>query len=244
MIFILLLLILNLNFINSLFNPTIKLNSGKKAKIIGKGPPIFFSPGLFGTMPTFLYSNLINNLKKNLTVVVIDDLRPININDLNDITHKLSVDTIAYLSHSSFFPKTLESNVINSAILLDPICLPNINFNGINNPSVSLNYPVHIIRAEKLYNTDVPLPEWQELEIYTSNIIDETYNSIGHPDILDDIWADLAKSLDLWDTADNKIVSFKEWKFINNRNDIKKIRKEYRNYVCERINLLINDILL
>lgn len=244
MILVLLLLILNLTFIDSLFNPTIKLNSGKKAKIIGKGPPLFFSPGLFGTMPSFFYSNLINNLKKNLTIVVIDDYKPINFKDLNDITDKLSVDNIAYLSHSSFFPETLESNVINSAFLLDPICLPNINFNGINNPSVSLNYPVHIIRSEKLYDTDVPLPEWQELDIYTSNIIDETYNDVGHPDILDDTWADIAKSLDLWGTAENRIVSFKEWKFVNTKNDIKNIRKEYRNYVCEKINLLINNILL
>ena len=212
--------------------------------MIGNGPPIFFSSGLFGTMPSYLYNELISNLKKNLTVIVLDDLKPIDKNDLLDITKKINVESISYLSHSSFFPDTLESSVINSAILLDPICLPNIGINGINNPSISIDYPIHIIRAEKLYKTEVPLPDWQELEIYSSNIlIDETYNGVGHPDILDDTWADLAKSLNLWGTAENKIISFKEWKFINIKSDIKNTRKDYRNYVIQKINTLINKII-
>ena len=60
--FILILTKLNLNL--GFFNTNIKLSSGKTAILDGKGPSLLFSGGLYGTMPTRLYSKLINDLKK------------------------------------------------------------------------------------------------------------------------------------------------------------------------------------
>ena len=37
-----------------LFNPSIKLSSGKDLSLVGTGPPVIFSSGLFNTMPRFL----------------------------------------------------------------------------------------------------------------------------------------------------------------------------------------------
>ena len=46
------------------FSPSVKLQSGRDVKLVGKGPPLLFSPGLFGTMPSFIYNSLIDELKK------------------------------------------------------------------------------------------------------------------------------------------------------------------------------------
>ena len=207
-----------------------------------KAPPIFFSSGLFGSMPTFIYSDLINNIKKEFTIVSINNNNPIVKKDIDNIVELLNVDSISYLSHSSFFPEVLESSYINSATLLDPICIPNININGIETRSITVDYPVHIIRAEKLYNTDIPLPEWQELSI-KGNVIDEIYLNVGHPDILNDRWADIAKSLNLWETANIEKMSFKNWNFKNkNEKEIKKLRSKYRKDVANKIKNLVDNI--
>ena len=234
-------LLLFINYIYAFFNPSIKLESGRYISIAGTGPPIFFSPGLFGTMPSNLYSNLINIIKKNNTIITLNDNNPVKKTDITNIVNSLNVDSISYFSHSSFFPEVLESNYINSAILIDPICLPKLDITGINNPSIYVEYPIYIIRAEKLYNTDVSIPDWQEPEII-GNIIDETFPNVGHPDILDDTWANLAKRFGFWETTDNNIISFKKWKYNNNNNDIKIIRQNYRKFVSYKINSLLKSI--
>ena len=135
-------------------NTNIKLNSGKTASLSGKGPPLLFSSGLYGSMPRRFYSNLLNDLKKNVTVVTIDNFNIMQPDDIDNIVDKLRVDSIAYLSHSSFNPEVLENDKINSAVLLDPICLPKINFVGITRPHANIDYPVLIIRSEKFINIE------------------------------------------------------------------------------------------
>ena len=51
---------------SSFFTPSIKTNKGEKLTISGNGPPILFSPGLYGTMPSQFYNNFLNKLKKNI----------------------------------------------------------------------------------------------------------------------------------------------------------------------------------
>ena len=70
-------------------------------------------------------------------------------------------------------------------------------------------------------------------------IKNEIFNGVGHPDILDDIWANLAKRTDLWGSAQGKTMNFKEWKY-DNKNTISSIRKEYRQYVSNKILELVN----
>ena len=232
-------LIIGFASVNAFFNPSVRLSSGKTASIIGQGPPILFSTGLFGTMPNHMYGNIMNELKKNMTIISIDGIQPIGPKDITEVTDSLKVDSIAYMSHSSFNPTILETKRINSAVLLDPICIPDVNLNGVQQHSVNVDFPVLIIRAEKLYDTDNPLPNWQEINIKGNNVEDEIYDGVGHPDILDDIWGNIAQKIGLWGTAQGKKMSFKEWKF-DNKNTVPLIRKDFRKYVSERALGFIN----
>lgn len=236
------LILTTLNYSQQFFNTNtnIKLSSGKTAILDGKGPPLLFSGGLYGTMPKRFYSKLLNDLKKNVTVVSIENFNIIEPEDIDNIVDKLRVDSIAFLSHSSFKPEVLENDKINSAVLLDPICLPKINFVGITRPYAYIDYPVLIIRSEKLYNTENPLPEWQELEIESDKcVIDEVYKDVGHPDILDDSWADIAKNLGFWSMAEQDIVEFKDWR-PNLKTNVATIRKQYRKSTSNKILEFIN----
>ena len=102
-------------------------------------------------------------------------------------------------------------------------------------------FPILIIKAEKLYNTDTPLPEWQEIEFLNNDLIaEEYYENVGHPDILDDTWSNFAMNLNLWDTTKGEIIEFNNWK-LNHKNSISNTRKMYREYVANKIINFINE---
>lgn len=218
---------------NAFLNPSVKTASGKKLNIIGQGPPTLFSPGLFGTMPRFFYNNYIDALKKNLTIVTLDGFNPVNENTIDEVCDALNVDKINYLSHSSFFPEVLDNKRIQSAVLLDPINLPWISFDGFSNSIINLKYPTLIIKAGKLYEGSKTLPEWQNPE-FKGEFNEEIYNNVGHPDILDNVWANIAKQIGIWEMTEGPKMSINEWKFNSNNNFIVKMRKEYRKYVAGR----------
>lgn len=218
----------------SFFYPSAKLNSGKKITIKGNGQPVLLSTGLFGTIPQLFYSNLINNLKHNFSIIEINGYNPIVKEDISDIVNSLSVSSIGYISHSSFNPDVLETCKINSAVLIDPICIPRISPQGIQPRDIYINYPIQIFYAEKLLHNGTPLPDWQRPNFYGSiNIKSEIIKDVGHPDILDNYWADIAKGLKLWSTAENELVDFNKWTYTNS-NSIKRTRMEYRKLVANR----------
>jgi hypothetical protein len=222
------------NLCNSFFTPQIKTSSGNKLIIKGKGPPLLFSTGLYGTMPSFLYSDLINELKKNNTIVTIDGFVPILDNTIEDICNALRVDKIGYIGHSSFNPESLNNNYITNALLIDPINIPWINFNGINNKPTILTYPTKIIKAKKLYYGEKTLPEWQN-PTFQGNYTEEYYEEVGHPDILDNTWANIAKSFGLWDMAEGEKMKYEDWSY-NMKNSVPAIRKKYIKYVAKSFN--------
>jgi len=78
----------------------------------------------------------------------------------------------------------------------------------------------------------VPLPEWQD-PIIDGNVTEIMYKNVGHPDILDDLWADLAKKYGFWDACDGETSEFKKWRF-SNANSINKIRNKYRLFVSKK----------
>ena len=166
----------------SFLNPSIKLSSGKSITLLGNGPPVLFSSGLFGTMPSFLYNNFLDDMKKEFTIVNINDITPITQNDIYDVTKSLSVDYISYISHSSFNPNILECTKINKAILFDPICIPNLNFNGVNQQNINTEFPILIIKADKLYNSHPTIPDWQT-PIINGNGTKHPSNSTPNEDI-------------------------------------------------------------
>ena len=212
-----------------IFSPSINLNSGKTASLLGTGPPLLFSPGLFGIMPGFIYNELLSNLKNNFTIVTMNSLNPLSPNDIKDISDSLSVESIGLLGHSSFNPKILETSYINKAVLLDPICLPDVNMYSFNSKEINIDYPILIIKSDKLYNNNPSIPDWQN-PIFKNEVEEIVYENVGHPDILDDRWANLAKSNGFWETTNGDKQNFLEWKF--DKNSISKIRKEYRDYVA------------
>lgn len=228
-----------------LFNPTITLNSGKQVSLVGTGPPVIFSSGLFNTMPRQLYNEFINNLKEKVTIVSINDFTPLTKNDIFDIADGLNVNTVSYISHSSFNPEVLESNRINKAMLIDPICLPKVNLDSftqvdVDRVTIEPKFPVKIFKAEKLYDSLKSLPSWQDPNI-TGTVSISIIPNVGHPDLLDDVWAEIAKKIGFWDTAQGNIMEFKEWKYIKN-NNIKDIRKQYRDLVSkECIDFIIGE---
>ena len=241
------LIIITLASVSAFFNPSVKLSNGRTATLNGRGPPILFSTGLFGTMPQQFYNELIKNLKHNVTLVTLDGVMPIMPKDIIDLADSLKVDTITYVGHSSFNPHLLETDRINNALLIDPIVIPSLDINGvlsgglnnIDGTSITVDYPVVVIKSEKLYQSKLDLPTWQELQI-NGHVQSEIYDAVGHPDILDDTWANLAKSTDLWGTAQGETMSFKEWKY-DNKNTVPSIRKEYRQYVSNKILELVNN---
>ncbi len=229
--------IFSIGFTNAFFSPSVKTSSGKKLNIVGQGPPFLFSTGLFGTMPSFLYSNFINNLKKNVTIITIDGFNPITDNTINEVCDALNVDKIGYLGHSSFFPEVLDNSKIEKAVLMDPINLPFFGFDGLSNSIIKVKYPLYILRAEKLYKGSKTLPELQNPE-FKGKYEEETIYGVGHPDILDNSWANLANNIGLWEMAEGEKMKFKDWKFTSNA-DISVIRKSYRKTISDKINEFI-----
>ena len=217
---------------------TVNLKSGKKVSIVGSGSPIFFSTGLFSSMPKFLYNDLVNNLKKNNSIITLDGFDMLMENDLEDICDSIGVNNIAYISHSSFFPEILNSKKINKAVLIDPINIPWFSFNGIERSIINLKYPTLILKAEKLYTGSRTLPEWQNPD-FRGDFNEEIILNVGHPDIIDDFWADIAKNIGLWEMAEPEKVDFEEWK-IKKSTNTKKIRKDFREYVSKLSTSFIN----
>lgn len=229
-----------INPITAFFTPTISLSSGRKINVDGKGVPVIFSPGLFGTMPSFMYSDFLKELKNNVTMITVNDLKPLTKKDIDAVADKLNVDQISYLSHSSFFPEVLESSHINQAILMDPINIPKIKMTGLENYEFDLKIPTYILKSEKLYQTDVPLPAWQD-PTFKGDITEEMFMDVGHPDILNDFWSNVANDIGMWDTLSPTKSQFKDWKFEKKHNEVSTLRKAYRQDVAKKIIKFINN---
>lgn len=231
--------------IYSFFLPSIKLESSRQISLNGNGPPVLFHTGLFGSMPNLLYNDLINNIKKNVTLISFKDNFPITVNDIEDVANSLSVKSIGFISHSSFNIDILNSDKINSAVLCDPIVIPEFSVNGLLPKSVQTKAPIYIIKAEKTYDSKIELPSYQIPEII-GNCTYEIYNNVGHLDLLDDVWANLGKKTNFWEGTKGPLTDFKNWKF--DKNSIgksylnKENRKKYRNHISNTaLSFILNN---
>lgn len=224
---------LAVTLVSGFITPTIKIESGNKLSISGKGPPLLFSSGLFGTMPRFIYNDFINNLKKNATIITVDGLDTIKETTIDEVCNALLVDKIDYLSHSSFFPEVLSNDRLNRIVLLDPINIPWISFEGLTRSAIDLKTPTLIIKAEKLYNGSKQLPKIQEPD-FLGYYIEETSKDVGHIDILDDNWVNIGKTTGIWDTLEGAIQDYDNWKGISNVN-IRDLRKKYRTTLAKKV---------
>lgn len=227
-------------------NPQIRLSSQKNIYLNGKGPPLLFSTGLFGAMPNFLYSNLQNELSKNFTLLLNKDYKKLLPEDIEEISEELEVEKLALFAHSSIDSRILESDFLNKMILCDPIILPNIKTLIGDKMKIKTSAEIYIIKAEKLYRSDRKLPEYQNPSFNSKKIYKELiYKDVGHPDILNDYWADLAIKTQLWRgiEVEKKRIKFENWKLDKTNNYKKQIsnkRKEYRKFIKEEtINFIL-----
>lgn len=224
----------------NLFQPKPRTKSNREIQIMGRGPPVLFSPGLFGTMPKYFYGELLNNLKKNVSLITINDFLPLGINDIDEIATALSVDKLSLITHSSFDPPILTSERLNLAILCDPISIPTIDFTGIKPKCVETKIPILGIKAEKAYFARNPIPDFQNPTII-GDYKSEIYSGVGHVDILDDFWSQLALRTGLWEGIVPEVLDYKDWKVPPSS---KPDRKKYRKYISGRILEFINNTTL
>tara|TARA_Y100000389_G_scaffold158242_1_gene159609 strand:- start:63 stop:791 length:729 start_codon:yes stop_codon:yes gene_type:complete len=219
----------------ALFEPKITTANKRRLTLYGKGPPVLISTGLYDAMPLFLYRELVESIKHNFTIVNVEDVISVqNSDDVSDVVNALKSDKISIISHSSFNPSLLSSDKIEKIVLLDPITIPSVSFSGVQRDNIKLDYPTLVIKAEKLYRGEKTLPKIQQPEIGGANVTHEIYLNVGHPDILDDIWANFAKTIGIWEMVDDKPVEYKTWRYNYGKN-ISVVRKRYRKYVSDRI---------
>lgn len=237
--------IMNALFVAALafFAPSVSLKSGGKVSLYGSGPPVVFSSGLFNSMPSWLYTEMFDNMKRNVTLVV----APPFLNDrrIDEIADTLGVESVGFFSHSSINPSVLTSRRLSRAVLCDPITLPELTPVGMSSSVIQSSCPTLVLRAGKAYDdAEVPIPE------VNSPVIegDCTYNTIddvGHPDILDDRWANMAEQTNLWPTVKTSKTSFHEWKLQpKDKNEFlqKLARSKYRKQVADHaLNFLLES---
>ena len=131
-------------------------------------------------------------------------------------------------------------------VLCDPIIIPNLNTLMGNSKKIDTTGDILIIKAEKLYRSDRQLPEVQNPIFNKKKIYKELlYKDVGHPDLLNDYWANLAIKTQLWRgiKIERERKKFKDWKFDKNNNyrtKLKEKRKEYRKFIKEEtINFIL-----
>jgi len=218
----------------SFFNPSVYLKGGRKVNLQGSGPPILFSTGLFGTIPSFLYSNFKKELSKNCTLITIDDFRPVNRQLIDSVSDELSVERIGFLAHSLFDKNILESNRIQNAVLLDPITIPTVGFMTLQQHEIHSECPTLVIRSNKRSNV-------KSIPIYLKPNIpceESSYSYVSSFDLFDDVWANLALNFgsSTVGTSEKK-KNFENWKFDKGTKRVN--RKLYRKHIASVANTFI-----
>ena len=222
----------------------------------GNGPPLVFSTGLFNTMPSFLYQSLFRELSQNFTIVTTRET--IGKNTIEEIAARLSVDKVGLFIHSSFDPDVLNSPFLKKAVLCDPITIPKFDFEyGFKSADINATCDVLVVRAMKAYEpagnaNTIPDLNTPILTSDNSSIVLESIDGVGHPDILDDFWADLASHTNFWATTKDEVLAFEDWargRFLSAERD-RRIwsrstdAEDRRNVYRKRVSELISQFFL
>ena len=196
-----------------------------------------FSGGLYGSMTHRIYSQLINDLKKDFTIINFNNIGLTKREDLESLADALGVKKIGFISHSSVDHTILESNRLEKAVLCDPVGLPNIQ-NGFTSSTITSIAPVLLLNDEKAYNSEFPfIINGFSLDIMGADVIEETFQEMGHADILDDTWANVAGH---WGIEGVKFspskLNFDEWSNdLRQTSEKTQIRNEYRSKIASKI---------
>lgn len=208
--------------------PTVPVDNGRTAKLIGAGPPVVFSPGLLGLASWRFYTAFVDQLKPNVTVVVMPG--PISASDVEAAADAIGAETVGFVSHSALDANILESGRVRRSVVCDPICLP------WSKSEVVVAHPTLEVRASMLYN-DQLLPRFNQVQLSGAKVMREAYG-VGHADLLDDAWAELAAQTRLWSAVQPPRASFGDWSAANARTGVRDARagrKAYRLALAKRV---------
>ena len=214
---------------------TVNTKSGN-IRLVGKqGPPVLFQTGLFGTIPRFMYGEFTRELEKYFTMIYSDE-KLLNDNGVNIIADAIGAEKIGLVTHSSLMPSLLTSDRIARSVLLDPVIFP-AGFNplgeGMYSTQISGQAPTRILRAGR--STNRFIPESFEVDLNNAEVV--TFESAGHSDVLDDIYADTASKIGILGLAEgsSQMYTFDAWKTTPKSANIKNIRKKYRAELVDSI---------
>lgn len=155
----------------------------------GRGPPLLFSTGLAGTMPRYLYKDVITRLEKDFTVFTCPEAR-----SMDELADAIGARTVALVTHSSFRPELLLSNRVERAVLCDPAMVPDaeesVRRGRLSPQAVRVPCPTLVIRTESAYESGF-IPSAFDARLLADDLRTVTIGDAGHADLLDDRWAAL-----------------------------------------------------
>lgn len=199
---------------------------GKRVEVRGTGPPVLFSSGLYGTMPHWAYSSFLNKVRKRLSIVHVDGV--VGAAELEDLADALGVRTMGAIVHSAVRRDLIASPRLCRAVLLDPVAVP---WPFASNQSAT---PALVVRAERSYNARVPfVPPPLALEP-PEGAVTVFQPGVGHSDILDDMWADLADRIGIRGARSEQpaAVEYAQWSAPATEADPRARRLAYRDRVA------------
>ena len=224
------------------FARSIDVGRGRQATLQGTGPPVVFSTGLYGTMPTFLYNDLFSRMTKNVTLVRVDQAL-VSETALEGVVRALGVDKVGLMAHSSFDVSILASPVLRSVVLCDPVVFPAVAMPSmfatpeLAPPAVELAAPVLNIRAGRSYDPALtPIPEYLKPQPTDESLWTEvTVPGVGHADVLDDVWADMGPRFIPWmNGPEPPSKPFREWSREDSKaSTTRAVRHAYRQQVAD-----------
>lgn len=216
------------------------LRSGGSVSLHGRGPPVLFSTGLFGTMPHWIYSEFFKQMTPNVTMVVLNGPSPLTGDRIEEIADAVAVDRIGFFAHSSTDRLILDSSRVGRVVLCDPVVMPQLSlpFQMISSEVVN-PIPFLVLRAGQSYASiedgPSPIPNYLGPQLPAESTDMTTFDGMGHADLLDDTWADLGASTIPWMRGPvSPTRPFREWTSTRSSLEISKARRTYRRSVAHR----------
>lgn len=187
--------------------PVIVAMATPSFRITGAGPPVVFHTGMYNTLPHFVYSRLLREMGKSVSVITTKE-SPIDATTIDDIADAIGADTIGLVTHSGLLPTVLESPRVQRAVLIDPFTFPDLSLtDGIRSTRVSTAVPTRIIRGGWSFPS-VP----KSFRIVVENADEIVHNEAGPTDLFDNLYAGIAERMGARTERNSKdLQSFQEW---------------------------------
>ena len=159
--------------------------------------PVLFSTGLYGIIPSFVYTNVLDSLRSN-NANVINAPKVLTRRVFEEICDQYEVDKLPLMTHSSFDVGILKSHRLEKALLLDPAVLPAFGVSGLVPTTITPRAPTNVV-CSKFYGSFVK-PAFQP-KIEGANYINLEYG--GHSDMLDGMWPWVVSTIGIESDSDD-----------------------------------------